>query len=160
MRLAAARHAAEGIAIVLGGAGAGLPVRGIAARLKHAVVQLLANACDALLERRLRDPAAPARVEVALRRTGTAVAIEVRDSGTGVPDDLARVIFDPFFTTKAPGRCSGLGLALAAGVARAMGGRIETWNLPAGGACFRMELALADSVSGPLPIRTADAAAA
>jgi signal transduction histidine kinase len=164
MRLAAARYAAEGIAIVLGGAGAPLPVRGSAARLEQAVLQLLSNACDAVLERRLHDPAAPARVEVLLRCGGAAVAIEVRDSGTGVPEELASAIFDPFFTTKEPGRGSGLGLALAAGVARAMGGGIETWNLASGGACFRMELALADPVpdpvAGPLPSRTADAAAA
>jgi two-component system C4-dicarboxylate transport sensor histidine kinase DctB len=55
------------------------------------------------------------------------------------------MIFDPFFTTKDPGRGTGLGLPFAAGVARAMGGGIETWNLPGGGACFRMELAAADT---------------
>lgn len=156
MRLAAARYAAEGIAIALGGGGAPLPVRGSATRLEQAVLQLLANACDAVRERRRGDPAALARVDLHLRRMGRVVAIEVRDSGTGVPDGLAPMIFDPFFTTKDPGRGSGLGLALAASVARAMGGGIETWNLPSGGACFRMELALAD----PLPARVPGAVAA
>jgi C4-dicarboxylate-specific signal transduction histidine kinase len=156
MRLAAARYAAEGIAIAFEGSNAPLPVRGSATRLEQAVLQLLSNACDAVLERRQRDPMAPARVDVLLRRAGGAVAIEVRDSGAGVPAGLVPMIFDPFFTTKEPGRGSGLGLALAAGVARAMDGGIETWNLPSGGACFRMELALAE----PLPVGAPGAVAA
>jgi signal transduction histidine kinase len=54
---------------------------------------------------------------------------------------LGGAIFDPFFTTKEPGCGTGLGLSFVAGVAGAMGGGIETWNLPGGGACFRMHLA-------------------
>jgi C4-dicarboxylate-specific signal transduction histidine kinase len=78
---------------------------------------------------------------VALRREGQQVMVEVRDSGEGIPEALRETIFDPFFTTKDPGRGIGLGLPLAAGVARAMGGGIEAWNLASGGACFRMALA-------------------
>lgn len=156
VRLAAARYATEGITLALEGGGASVPVRGSAARLEQAVLQLLSNARDAVHKRRRTDPQAPARIEVALRRAGTTAAIEVRDSGTGVAEGLVPAIFDPFFTTKDPGRGSGLGLALASSVARAMGGGIETWNLPAGGACFRMELALAE----PLPARAPGAVAA
>jgi C4-dicarboxylate-specific signal transduction histidine kinase len=120
-------------------------VRGSAARLEQAVLHLLSNARDAVLERRRTDPLAPARIDVELRHEAGPqagrIAIEVRDSGTGVADALAGAIFDPFFTTKEPGCGTGLGLSFVAGVARAMGGGIETWNLSGGGACFRMELA-------------------
>lgn len=98
-----------------------------------------------VLEHRRTDPLAPARIDVELRHqagpTVARVAIEVRDSGTGVAHALAEAIFDPFFATKESGCGTGLGLSFVAGVARAMGGGIETRNLPSGGACFRMELA-------------------
>jgi C4-dicarboxylate-specific signal transduction histidine kinase len=141
IRLVAPRHAADGIALSLRGTGLRLGVRGSAARLEQALLQLLSNARDAVLERRRVEPLAPARIEVVLRRSPTLVMIEVRDSGRGVPDALADRIFDPFFTTKEPGRGTGLGLAFVAAVARGLGGGIESWNLPGGGACFRMELA-------------------
>jgi histidine kinase len=124
-------------------------VRGSPARLEQAVLQLLANARDAVLERRRREPGAPARISVALQRSAGRIAIEVRDTGTGIPDALREAIFDPFFTTKEPGRGTGLGLSIAAGVARAMGGGIEAWNLAEGGACLRMELAEAATPAAP-----------
>jgi PAS domain S-box-containing protein len=145
LRIAATRYAAEGITLALRGAGGPLPVRGSSARLEQAVLHLLSNARDAVLERRRADPLAPARIDVDLRPDrgplAPRVVIEVRDSGTGVAHALGRAIFDPFFTTKEPGCGTGLGLSFVAGVAGAMGGGIETWNLPGGGACFRMDLA-------------------
>lgn len=144
LRLVAPQFAAEAITLRLEQDGAPLPVRGSPSRLQQAILQLLSNARDAVQERRLRDPLAPASIQLALRSTAGVVAIEVRDTGRGVPETLAGRIFDPFFTTKEPGRGSGLGLPLAAGIARAMGGGLVTWNLPGGGACFRLELAAAE----------------
>lgn len=144
-RTAAGQYAPEGIELAFERDPAPMPVQGKPARLEQAVLQLLSNARDAVLDRRQREPGAPARISVSLRRVGGRVAVEVRDSGDGIPEALRDTIFDPFFTTKDPGRGIGLGLPLAAGIARAMGGGIEVWNLADGGACFRMELALAES---------------
>jgi two-component system, NtrC family, sensor kinase len=76
-----------------------------------------------------------------LREGAPAVEIAVRDSGPGVPEaDLSRV-FDPFFTTKAPGRGTGLGLAVSARLIEGMGGMMEA--IPGdghGGATFRILL--------------------
>jgi C4-dicarboxylate-specific signal transduction histidine kinase len=91
-----------------------------------------------------------------LRRDRGSIVVEVRDSGTGIPDAVREAIFDPFFTTKEPGRGTGFGLAFTASVARAMGGGIEAWNLPEGGACLRMELAEATT---PAKLLAAHAAA-
>ncbi len=144
VRLACAQAAEQGVRITLHHPAAPMPVRGNPARLEEAVLHLLANACDSVQERRQKDPAAPARVIVNLRREAGRVVVEVRDSGTGIVDSLSETIFEPFFTTKEPGRGTGLGLTIAASIARGMGGGMEAWNLAAGGACFRMLLAADD----------------
>ncbi|NKC30038.1 sensor histidine kinase [Falsiroseomonas selenitidurans] len=143
VRTAAGQYAPERIDVVLRSDVASLPVQGVPARLEQALLQLLSNARDAVQDRRLRDPDAAAEILVTLAEDGGEAVIEVRDNGTGVPDALRDVIFDPFFTTRDPGRGSGLGLPLAAAIARAMGGRIDVHNLPDGGAVFTMRLALA-----------------
>lgn len=137
-----------------------IPVHGQQGKLEQALLQLIANAHDAVLERRARQPDAPARIVVALRADHVAgvVAIAVRDTGGGVPEAMRERIFDPFFTTKDPGRGTGLGLAIVQGVARGMGGRLETWNEATGtaeaGAVFCLTLPLAVAAPAmPGPVR-------
>jgi PAS domain S-box-containing protein len=86
--------------------------------LRQLVLDLVANASDAL------DARGEVRVET---RGGPglagAVALIVEDNGRGIPpEDLDRV-FDPFYTTT-PDR-AGLGLAFAHGIVRQHGGTID-----------------------------------
>jgi C4-dicarboxylate-specific signal transduction histidine kinase len=140
---AAGQYASEGIEVILHNTPDPLPVRGVPARLEQALLQLLANARDAVLDRQAGEAGRASRISVALREEAGEAVVEVQDTGAGVPDALRDSIFDPFFTTRDPGRGSGLGLPLAAAVARGMGGRIEQHNAPEGGAVFTMRLALA-----------------
>jgi len=57
---------------------------------------------------------------------GTYVRVEVKDSGAGMPAEIAERAFDPFFSTKFLGR--GLGLSEVLGIMRAHNGavRLET----------------------------------
>ncbi len=62
---------------------------------------------------------------ISTRSDGEGVRVSVRDSGPGVPAELASKIFDPFFTTKDVGEGTGLGLAISQRIARSHGGRVE-----------------------------------
>jgi signal transduction histidine kinase len=64
-------------------------------------------------------------ITVATRQNDTHVTVSIRDTGTGIPDDIKHRIFDPFFTTKKPGQGTGLGLSLSYGLITKLGGTIE-----------------------------------
>lgn len=125
------------------------PVRGRPAQLEQAVLHLLENARDAVLQRRQQEPEAPARITVSITAGGApgSVSIAVRDTGGGVPATIAGRMLEPFVTSKDPGQGTGLGLPLALGIARGMGGRLvwanATEDLPEAGAVFRLILPLA-----------------
>ena len=53
---------------------------------------------------------------------GDYVAIAVKDTGVGIPDDMLAKVFDPFFTTKPVGKGTGLGLSQVHGFAHQAGG--------------------------------------
>ncbi len=65
-----------------------------------------------------------------------AVFAEVRDTGTGMPDEELARIFEPFYTTKAQG--TGLGLAIARKFTETLGGAIGVTSRPGEGARFRV----------------------
>ncbi len=75
-----------------------------------------------------------------LKEGDRAAAITIRDSGGGIPPEIADRIFDPFFTTKGPGEGTGLGLAIAHGIVEAHGGRLWMENTEGGGAMFTVLL--------------------
>jgi PAS domain S-box-containing protein len=55
---------------------------------------------------------------------GNYVVLAVRDTGSGIPDDVLPHIFEPFFTTKQLGKGAGLGLPQVLGFAKQSGGGV------------------------------------
>jgi C4-dicarboxylate-specific signal transduction histidine kinase len=95
------------------------------------LVNLFMNAAQAMGNK-------PGALSVYARNGDGRVRIEVRDTGPGVPDDLADKIFEPLFTTKARG--IGLGLAVSRSLAVANSGALLVANHPEGGAVFTLDL--------------------
>ena len=56
---------------------------------------------------------------------GRYAALSVRDTGPGIPPEVAARMFEPFYTTKGPGKGTGLGLALVQAIVADHGGAIE-----------------------------------
>jgi signal transduction histidine kinase len=104
-------------------------------QLEQALVEIISNALDAM----------PAGGELRLAATAhsnngsqpTEVAIEVGDTGPGIPDQVMPSVCEPFFTTRQEG--TGLGLAIAKRYVEQNGGRLEIVSRP-GGTTVRVRL--------------------
>ncbi len=68
------------------------------------------------------------------------VAVEIEDTGLGIPLAEQGKIFEPFYTTKAPGRGTGLGLSICYGIVQEHRGRLEVSSHPGRGSVFRIVL--------------------
>jgi len=53
------------------------------------------------------------------------IQINIRDNGTGIPENIREKIFNPFFTTKPAGKGTGLGLSLSYEIIQAHSGKIR-----------------------------------
>jgi two-component system, NtrC family, C4-dicarboxylate transport sensor histidine kinase DctB len=100
-------------------------------RIEQIIVNLLRNALDAVSARDDR------RVKIFLA-VGDTVLLSVEDNGEGIKDPDR--LFEPFHTTKKPGEGLGLGLAISAGFAAEMGGKLVARNAADGGAVFDLVL--------------------
>lgn len=88
-------------------------------QLEQLILNLLNNSFDAI--EFLPDK----WIEVNCLETIDKIEIYFKDSGKGIPHEIASQMMEPFFTTKEIGRGTGLGLSLARGIAELHGGNLR-----------------------------------
>jgi len=102
-------------------------------QIQQVLINLMRNAIEAMRDSERRELLV--RIEPV---TGDALAVEVSDTGPGIPDDVAPRLFQPFVTSKPGGM--GIGLSISKRIIEAHGGEINVSKNEAGGATFRFTL--------------------
>ena len=88
-------------------------------------------------------------ITVTTRREGDELAIDVLDSGPGIPDEDRLRVFERFYRVdksraRDPGG-TGLGLSIVKHLVELHGGRVSVRNRPEGGACFTVTMQAGDT---------------
>ena len=114
------------------------PLKADAVRLKQVVINLVGNALK-FTER------GDVRVRVVASDGGVPLALEVQDSGIGIPAHRLQAIFEPFeqaeaTTTRRFGG-TGLGLSISKGLLQQMGFTLEVESVEGRGSTFRIRFA-------------------
>jgi C4-dicarboxylate-specific signal transduction histidine kinase len=116
-------------------------VTGDPVQLQQVLVNLVANACDAMA-----DCDAPERrllIRTGIENGSSAVIVSVTDRGGSIPEKKMKAIFEPFFTTKQKGM--GLGLSVCRTIIAAHRGKLWATNNADRGATFHFTLPVAVS---------------
>ena len=110
------------------------PVRANRGQLEQVVINLVANARDAM------PSGGRVRIDTSVRTSGRGdyVVLRVTDNGSGMDADTRARIFDPFFTTKGPEAGTGLGLSIVYGIVQQAGGDVRVASAPGSGSQFEV----------------------
>ncbi|GGN61308.1 hypothetical protein GCM10010112_18340 [Actinoplanes lobatus] len=127
------------------------PIRAERGPLEQALVNLAANARDAMLHGGMVRVTATNKVvepgQLAEGApTGKLVHLVVTDTGAGMAEEVRRRALEPFFTTRPT--AAGLGLATAAGIVHNLGGYIELESQPRIGTTVHIYLPAAEQRGG------------
>ena len=140
----AARTLGEKIQIMTATSGGSLIALVDPSALEAAVLNVALNARDAMPDGgtlTIRAGRADVTAETASDdelQPGTYVALEIEDTGAGMPSDVAARAFEPFFTTKPAGPGTGLGLSMVYGFAKQSGGSAAIASEPGRGTTIRI----------------------
>ncbi|TCK06090.1 ATP-binding protein [Marinobacterium mangrovicola] len=103
-------------------------------RLEQVVVNLLANALQAM------ETSADKRIDVSIETHEKRLLLSVRDHGPGIAESDLQRVFEPFFTTKKSGQGLGLGLSISYRIVETLDGKLTAANHSEGGAVFTIDL--------------------
>jgi two-component system NtrC family sensor kinase len=103
-------------------------------QIQQVILVLMVNAAEAM------PKGGTLEVTTEFDIAGEQGVVRVKDTGSGIPEDVLPRIFDPFFTTKEDQNRTGLGLAVAAGIIEQHAGEITVQSDPSKGTEFRVAL--------------------
>lgn len=115
-------------------------IKGNLYRLEQVILNLLANARDALdeKERKLND-SFEKNITISTEAAEHSIILTIHDNGTGIEPEALKRIFEPFYSTKSSTRGTGLGLSVTFGLVKEMNGEISAESVPMEYTCFRLE---------------------
>ena len=103
-------------------------------QINHTFMNIVLNAGQAM------DGKGKLNLKTYLLPEQNRIAIDISDTGPGIPPDILPNIFDPFFTTKDEGKGTGLGLSLVYSILENHNGSIKADSTLGKGTTFHMEL--------------------
>jgi PAS domain S-box-containing protein len=122
-------------------------VLGDATQLHQVLLNLCVNARDAMpdggtliVEAHSKEVDSAYASNIPEAKPGNYVVLRVRDTGTGIPQEILDRIFEPFFTTKGPEKGTGLGLSTVMGIVKGHGGFLHVYSQPGHGSTFAIYL--------------------
>jgi signal transduction histidine kinase len=107
------------------------PIAAHGSELNQVWTNLIDNAIDAMK--------GSGRLTLRTRQSEGWVAVEIEDTGAGIPPEVQAKLFYPFFTTKPVGQGTGLGLNTSYKIVQKHGGDIKVVSQP-GQTCFTVRL--------------------
>ncbi|MFL5407316.1 MAG: two-component system sensor histidine kinase NtrB [Myxococcales bacterium] len=121
-------------------------------RLVQVFLNLLVNASQAIATS--SPESNEVRIVTCLDAEGR-IAVEISDTGGGIPEDVLPRIFDPFFTTKPLGVGTGLGLSICHSLVTTIGGEIDVTSKVGAGTRFLLTLPSVQPGAATLRVRPA-----
>ncbi len=99
-------------------------------KLSQVFLNIILNAIDA----------SPPKGEITIetKKDAAGLAVSVKDTGAGIPDERKGKIFNPFYSNKEGG--TGLGLSISKKIVESYGGSLSLTDAETGGACFTVFL--------------------
>jgi two-component system NtrC family sensor kinase len=111
-------------------------------QVQQVILVLMVNASEAM------PKGGKLEVSTEIHPDGEQLLVRVRDTGSGIPEDVLPRIFDPFFTTKEDQNRTGLGLAVAHSIVEQHAGEISVRSTPGEGTEFKIALPAAAIQAG------------
>jgi len=107
----------------------GLKAEGFPNEFAQALLNVLSNAKDALIEKQIQKP----EVYVSLEKKDNVGKISISDNAGGIDKEVLPKVFDPYFTTKEQGKGTGIGLYMSKMIIEQnMSGKIYAKNVESG----------------------------
>ena len=101
-------------------------------QLGQVFMNVILNAVQAIKEKGI--------IKIITYQKGNYINVEIRDNGSGIPEQNLPKIFEPFFTTKEVGKGTGLGLSIAYNIIKNHNGTIEVNSKVNEGTTFTIKI--------------------
>lgn len=103
-------------------------------QLNQVFMNIISNSIDAIEDKGV--------ITISTSKSFGFIQINIKDSGSGMPENIRAKIFDPFYTTKEVGEGTGLGLSISHGIIEKHGGSISVQSEAGKGTEFIIRLPL------------------